>query len=492
DGGGARARQHRRLRGVGALGQPRPGGGPKHQGAEGPGEHPRAGRLHLHEPRLDQEESGAGRRLHAGPGGGDRPHQQGPQASRQGRVGLSQEPRSADGRAAHDQAPLRDGPGRFHREPVPAGRDTAEAAGQAHQAPRPGRVRLSRPPEKGPAEERQLQAVMRRRSLSQSPGRVFYGWWIVAIGCVQDAVKGGLFNTGFTLYFLPVLTDLNLSRAATSLPFSLSRLEAALGAPFVGYLIDRFDVRVMLVAGTLLAGLGLILLSLTHSYLLFLLVFIGPLSFGFQAGFNQATLAVVAHWFRRKRGLAMAIVQTGQAIGGVLIFPLVALAVLKLGWRTAAVLSGLAVLTLLPLVLFIRRSPESMGLLPDGDRSPAQGQHASPSGLTPPLDDTREFTTREALRTPTFWLLAAFHGLRNVPYAGVTVHLVPLLVWKGLDEPAAAFYVGLTALATVVSRPLTGWLGDRQSKQMIGAVGVLLGAAGLAVLAYGDGAWWAL
>ena len=74
----------------------------------------------------------------------------------------------------------------------------------------------------------------------------------------------------------------------------------------------------------------------------------------------------------------------------------------------------------------------------------------------------------------------------------MTVHLVPLLVWKGLDEPAAAFYVGLTALATVVVRPLTGWLGDRQSKQMVGAVGVLLGAAGLVVLAYGDGAWWAL
>jgi MFS family permease len=222
------------------------------------------------------------------------------------------------------------------------------------------------------------------------------------------------------------------------LPFSLSRLEAALGAPFVGYLIDRFDVRVMLVAGTLLAGLGLVLLSLTHSYLLFVLVFIGPLSFGFQAGFNQATLAVVAHWFRRKRGLAMAIVQTGQAIGGVLIFPLVALAVLKLGWRAAAVLSGLAVFMLLPLVLLIRRSPESMGLLPDGESSARSGA----SGLAAPLVDAREYTTREALKTPTFWLLAAFHGLRNVPYAGVTVHLVPLLVWKGLDEAGAAFYVG--------------------------------------------------
>jgi MFS family permease len=259
----------------------------------------------------------------------------------------------------------------------------------------------------------------------------------VAIGCVQDAVKGGLFNTGFTVYFLPVLNELHLSRAATSLPFSLSRLEAALGAPLVGYLIDRFDVRVMLVVGTVLAGLGLILLSLTHSYLLFLLVFIGPLSFGFQAGFNQATLASVNHWFRRKRGLAMAIVQTGQAIGGVVIFPLVAVAVLNLGWRIAAVLSGLVVFMLLPLVLLIRSSPESMGLLPDGEPAVPPERRPVASRPVSALDEEPEFTTREALRTSTFWLLAAFHGLRNIPYAGVTVHLVPLLIWKGLDEPAA-------------------------------------------------------
>jgi MFS family permease len=317
---------------------------------------------------------------------------------------------------------------------------------------------------------------------------VFYGWWIVLIGCIQDAVKGGTFNTGFTLYFLPVLNELHLSRAATSLPFSLAKLESALEGPLVGYLIDRFDVRVMLVVGTTLAGLGFVLLSFTNSYILFVLVFIGPLSFGFQAGFNQATMAVVNHWFRRKRGLAMAIVQTGQSIGGVLIFPLVALAVLKLGWRPAAFLSGLVVLMLLPLVLLIRRSPESMGLLPDGERG------SSPGALRPAhhLRDAPEFTAGEALRTPAFWLLAAFHGLRNIPYSGVSVHLVPLLVWKGTDEATAAFFVGLTALSTVVVRPLTGWLGDRQSKQKIGAAGVFLGALGLVVLAYSEGALWPL
>jgi MFS family permease len=331
-----------------------------------------------------------------------------------------------------------------------------------------------------------------KRRLSDSPGRLFYGWWIVIIGCVLDAVKGGTYNTGFTLYFLPVLNEMQLSRAATSLPFSLAKLESALEGPIVGYLIDRFDVRVMLILGTLLAGVGFILLSFTQSYLLFLLVFIGPVTTGFQIGFNHATLAAVNHWFRRKRGLAMAIVQTGQSIGGVVIFPLVAFAVLTFGWRTAALLSGFGVLLLLPLALLVRRSPESMGLLPDGDRRAPSDRPLDGRAQTHLADEGHEFTAREALRTPTFWLLATFHGLRNVPYSGVTVHLVPLLVWKGLDQPMAAFFVGLTAFSTVIVRPLTGWLGDRQSKQKIGTMGVLMGALGLVVLTYSDGAWWAL
>jgi nitrate/nitrite transporter NarK len=65
-----------------------------------------------------------------------------------------------------------------------------------------------------------------------------------------------------------------------------------------------------------------------------------------------------------------------------------------------------------------------------------------------------------------------------------------MLVWKGLDEPTAAFFVGLTAFSTVIVRPLLGWLGDWRSKQKIGAVGVFLGALGMVVLTYSDGALW--
>jgi MFS family permease len=318
----------------------------------------------------------------------------------------------------------------------------------------------------------------------------FYGWWVVVIGCILDAMKGGTFNSGFTLYFLPILTELQLSRAATSLPFSLAKLEAAIEGPLVGILIDRIDLRVMLVLGTTLAGLGFVLLSFTHSYFLFLLVFMGPLTMGFQAGFNHATMAAVNHWFLKKRGLAMSIVQTGQAIGGVVIFPLVALAVLKLGWRQAAFLSGLAVLTLVPLTLLIRRSPESMGLLPDGESIPPPTPSTATVTRVRRLRESQEFTAREASRTGAFWLMAAFHGLRNVSHAGVTVHIVPMLVWKGLDQPTAAFFVGLMAFSAVIVRPLTGWLGDRWSKQKIGALGVMAGGLGLAMLTYSDGALW--
>ena len=316
--------------------------------------------------------------------------------------------------------------------------------------------------------------------------RVFYGWWIVAVGCVQDMVKGGLFNTGFSLYFLPVLTELHLSRAATALPFSLAKLEAALVGPLAGYLIDRFDIRVMIALGTTMAGVGFLLLALTHSYLAFVLVFIGLMGTGFQTGFNHAAMAAVNNWFLTKRSIAMSVLQTGQAIGGVLLTPLVAIAVLHLGWRTAAMLSGGVVLLLLPLALLVRRSPESMGLLPDGEPLPAP----TTTRPRPPARALVELSTREALRTPAFWLMAAFHSLRNIPYGGVTVHLVPLLVWKGIEESHAAFFVGLMSFCAIIVRLLAGWLGDRWSKQKIGAMGVCLGGLGLAMLLYSRGTWW--
>ena len=86
--------------------------------------------------------------------------------------------------------------------------------------------------------------------------------------------------------------------------------------PIVGYLTDRYGPGVMLAFGGLASGLGFILLSLTGNYFFFLLVFVGLMSVGFRSGYNNATIAAINNWFRRRRGLAMSFVSMGHGLGG--------------------------------------------------------------------------------------------------------------------------------------------------------------------------------
>ena len=333
-------------------------------------------------------------------------------------------------------------------------------------------------------------ANMSITGLLEQRKRVFYGWWIAIAGAIQDAIKGGTFNEGFLFYFLPITRDFGIARAATSLPFSIAKLEGAFEGPLVGYLIDRFGPRVMVMAGGLIAGLGFILLSFTHSYLFFLIVFVGVLSLGFKAGFNHAMMAAINQWFIRRKGLAMSIVSTGSAVGGLVITPLVALAVFTLGWRSTAFISGLAIwLIVIPLALLVKRSPEEVGLLPDGRTRPADAGRSSVSRARE-TSDGADFTVREAIRTPAFWFFTMAQSFRNTAHGGIIVHLVPIMVWKGIDEQNAIYYVEFMLFSVLGLRLFMGWWGDSWSRQKVATIGVTLGALGLVLLSQGSGQWW--
>jgi len=99
------------------------------------------------------------------------------------------------------------------------------------------------------------------RGLRIRPVNIFYGWWIVAISTVLDALKHGTFNRGISFYVLPVSRDLGVGVAAISFAEMLGRLAGGVLGPPAGYLTDRFGPRVMLVFGGLASGLGFILLS---------------------------------------------------------------------------------------------------------------------------------------------------------------------------------------------------------------------------------------
>ena len=344
--------------------------------------------------------------------------------------------------------------------------------------------------------------------------RLFYGWWIVLVSLVTDGVKQGSFNRGFTVYIIPIQNSLGLSAAAIGWADTLGRLMGGIQGPPMGYLTDKLGPGFMLGFGGVMSGLGFILLSYTGNYLYFLLVFVGLMSVGFRSGYNNASIAAINNWFRRRRGLAMSLVSMGHGFGGA-IAPVAGWMVLTYGWEIAVRISGVAIILLVvPLAFLVKRSPESMGLLPDGDLAedapgnPANGNASQPNGRTVGRSTARaqwalpenDFTAREAMRTPSYWMLVLAAGLRNTAHSGLSFLLAPVMVWflqQGGREQIeslqiAAFFVGLVAFATVFFNPLIGWLGDRFPRQRLSALCMASGAIALCLLFNTGGSLWIL
>jgi MFS family permease len=319
--------------------------------------------------------------------------------------------------------------------------------------------------------------------------RIFYGWRMVGLVSAIRIVGGGLHQFGFTVFFLPISQDLGLSRAATSLAFSLSRAQGAIEAPLVGYLIDRYGPRPILVTAVFLAGVGYILLSWVNSYTSFMIVYLGVICLAFVAGFIHSPMVVANSWFIRQRARAMTVVSAAVPIGGALISPLLAIGVTSIGWRWAAFASGcIFLLVCLPLSFQLKRSPESMGLLPDGDVAPADTGAIS-SADTTNKNGNADLTSRQAMKTWVFWVLVVSMTARVTCYSAATVHFVPLMVWKGLSEGAAASLLGAFALANLVAHFVLGWIADRVNKPKLLAACQLLPALSVPPLLWDLGYW---
>ena len=163
---------------------------------------------------------------------------------------------------------------------------------------------------------------MLKRKLLNRLSRLYYGCRMIGLVSALRILGGGLHNYGFTVFFLPVTQELGLTRAATSLTFSLARAQGSFLSPIVGYLVDRHGPKPMMIAAALLAGIGYILFSWVDSYVTFLIVYLGVISISFTAGFVHAPTIVANTWFIRLRARAMTVVSAAVPVGGAIITPL--------------------------------------------------------------------------------------------------------------------------------------------------------------------------
>jgi sugar phosphate permease len=215
------------------------------------------------------------------------------------------------------------------------------------------------------------------------------------------------------------------------------------------------------------------------------IVYMGVVSLSFHAGFMDAPMLIANTWFIRNRTMAMALISGSIGIGGFLFTPLLSAAVHSFGWRQAAFGCGVTFLLVgLPLALVVRRSPESMGLLPDGDAvMTAHGAQQKPT------QEEANFALSEALRTSSFWFLTTATTIRVIVLSAINVHYIALMVWKGMTPQRAAFFLAAQAFMSLPSHLLFGWIGDRMNKPKLMALCMLLATASMVLLANIHSEW---
>ena len=334
---------------------------------------------------------------------------------------------------------------------------------------------------------------------------VYYGWYMLAGASVMNALGGTIVWQGFAVFFIPVAESLGIAYWQTSLAFALARAENGVLGPITGWALDKFGYIPLILAGTLITGFGYILLSRQDTYIAFLLVYLCVVSIGSSTSFMQATTAALNTWFIRYRGLVMSINSAAFRLGGAIVIPLLSVGVINLGWQTTSVIVGIIlVVAIAPLSFLFRRSPESMGLKPDGgisythmrrrirERTADANNTSQAVAVDTSQSDTSsegDFTTKQALKTPSFWILVTATTLRISVHGTIFLHFIPILVSRGEAQQTAANLVGAISLAAVPVIIFTGYISDRVGRPLMLTFLYSASAVSLLLITLVEGTW---
>ena len=343
---------------------------------------------------------------------------------------------------------------------------------------------------------------------------VFYGWWLVPIsGIVHMTTSVPLFHA-MGLWFVALESAFGWNRTQLSLAFAFTRIEGGILGPIEGYLVDKLGVRRMVFIGLSILGLGFLLFSqvrdskdipiirdlpfellpdfmrVVEPALMFYLVFmVMALGQGFAGWLNMITM--LNNWFNRHKAKAMGYSSAIGRLGALVLIPAIAWAVDpeqdNFGWSMTALTLGVVTLVLvLPLAKLIRNRPEDYGLLPDGDR-PREAATPNRTGRpaarrAPPSEG--DFTLRDAMLTPTFWLISFGQGFTSMVLIAMMAHLAPMLYDQGVSVPMAGWVVSTYTAMSMIFQIVGGYVGDMISKRFAYFVFTSIQASAVVVLVF--------
>lgn len=317
--------------------------------------------------------------------------------------------------------------------------------------------------------------------------RVFYGWWVLAALFATYAVSNGISNFTLPLLYPSLVAEFGWDEAEVTRPAALMFFATAFYSIAVGFLIDRFSAKRLMIIGAVIVIANLIVYTFISELWQLTAVHLG-FSFGLALCGLMSVMVVASRWFVKHRGFAFGFLLMASSFGGATL-PLTIAAPLQVGdWRTAlwTLIAIAAVFMIAPLIWPLRDRPADLELHPDG-LEPTQQDESQDDA--PYLGYGAGATIRQAMKMPIFYLLLVATGTLWFCISGVLQHQSLYLGRdQGLDGGDLASVFSLFFWCSIIGKVLFGWLSDKFEKGHIMLLAILNLAAGLVVLRSVDGA----
>ncbi|HLZ02736.1 MAG TPA: MFS transporter [Bradyrhizobium sp.] len=293
--------------------------------------------------------------------------------------------------------------------------------------------------------------------------RFDYGWVVVGVGALMTCVGFGTMLS-LAVFLQPISEAMGWSRAGVSAAATLDFLFMAAAAFVWGTLSDRFGTRIVVLAGSIILGLGLTLASRAQSLWQFQLTFGGLI--GVAAGsFYAPMVAVASAWIEKNRSLAVALVSAGMGVAPLTVAPSASYLITAYDWRTAMFVIGIAAWALLiPASFLVRPAP----------------QRANVAATQATDQPETKWTAAQALRTPQFAALAGAHFACCAAHSGPIFHMVSYAMVCGIAPLTAVTVYSLAGFSGLGGRLLLGALADRFGAKPVLVSGLLVQALSIA------------
>ncbi len=292
----------------------------------------------------------------------------------------------------------------------------------------------------------------------------FYGWVVVGASGTAVFARMAPNITTLTIFIIPLSQQFGWSRTLISGSVSAGALAALVLSPAIGWAIDRYGVRPVLVVSMLVLGLAMTSLAWATTPLTFYLAFAAArVVFHTPAPIGASTVA--SRWFIKKRGRAIGVIFLCGSIGGLVFTILASQMIEHFGIKAAWLSLGIVVfaVAVVPAMFLVVERPEDIGLLPDDDQVPQPGSESNGSG-TPNGNggvDEDSWTVSETLRTRSFWILFLMGMAMLGVSTGTNVHIGAYYRDQGLTLTSSAAALGLGWVVAAFSSMIWGRVLER-------------------------------